>query len=216
MLVREGISQPGNKVRVASTRAIQGEQAPFVIISFTRNIKGEPLKLGLVSDKHSLNVSMSRPEEFLLCTGNFKAWAQARAEGVGLLRNKNGDFAKFAQTLSSFVDKKDIISQGDWHKFINGGWITEAEFPKLIEQPKGKAKAKAKANQQQGPRPGQDGPAPRHDQYQVYDKKEEDAKKKASKARRSNKKKKPGDAQDPPPPPPPPGAGAAGIIPPVA
>ena len=155
MLVREQISKPGNKTRVARTRAIQGEQSRFVIMSMTRNDPGRPLSLGLLHDPHSLNVAMSRPEEFLCLTGNFKSWIQAYEDGAKLLLNQHGKyietydlyretgadhddcfvlgrFRKFGQVIHDLWLEGDMVSMGDLLKYMTREAITAPEFPSLI------------------------------------------------------------------------------------
>ena len=137
VLTKSGVNKAGNKARISSTRAIQGEEAPFVIISMTRNDKDKPLTLGLVSDSHALNVGMSRPQEFLMVAGNFQAWAQAHADKAGVLVNSNGSMYRFGQIVNDFRVQKDLISCQDWVKFMNGETITEPGFPKLIVEGRG-------------------------------------------------------------------------------
>ncbi|KAF2481324.1 P-loop containing nucleoside triphosphate hydrolase protein, partial [Neohortaea acidophila] len=137
ILVKRGISRAGNKVRVASTRAIQGEEARFVIISFTRNVKDKPLQLGLASEGHGLCVATSRPQEFLMMLGNWRAWAQAHHEGAGVLTNTGASTRTrhFGQLIADCRAKSDIVSAGDYLKFSTGVTIKKAEFPSLITDP---------------------------------------------------------------------------------
>lgn len=121
-----------SKTRVASTRAIQGEQAPFVIVSMVRNIQEEPLNLGIVADSHGLNVAFSRPEEFLLVFGNWNSWSREYYQGSVLLHRHRSKIRRFGQVVGDFIEKGDLISYGDWQRFVNGQAIQAREWDSMF------------------------------------------------------------------------------------
>jgi hypothetical protein len=109
------LSQPGNQVRVVTSRSIEGIQAPFVIYSHVRNNPKAPDDIGSAADQYALQAIFSRAQQAFFAFGNWKALlAQVALNREPFSLTKVGRASKLAQILRHAAEHNEFV---DWRDF---------------------------------------------------------------------------------------------------
>ncbi|OQN96368.1 hypothetical protein B0A48_17620 [Cryoendolithus antarcticus] len=141
-----GISQKGNRLDVQNTRAVQGGQGIFNLISFAKNKAGKPLSLGMVGDSHNLNVTLSRAMCLQVIFGNIAPWVQA-VENQAPIVMRGGDLEYFGKVIESIHTNKDAIAMADLNSLMpidEDAMAVEVKVPTFDAMIKTNEKGRAK------------------------------------------------------------------------
>lgn len=103
------------EIRVLTTRSVQGGEAPIVLHSMVRNIKGHATDMGFTRQPSQLCVNFSRAQIHHITVGNVRALWQTKAHG-NIEFKKGRPLYTLGLILDDFRAEQDVVS---WMSLMN-------------------------------------------------------------------------------------------------